>query len=220
MVKFQAVIFDWDGTLADTRYVLVTSFQRVLEEIGCRVDDRFIERRIGIGPRLIFRDALEACLMPWSTEILAQLQRRKIQTQITMLDKIHLFEGVIGLLQSLKRQVKLGLATMSNRWVIEHTLKKLGVQVFFPVVVTFDDVTHSKPDPEVFLKCAALLGCQPEQCVVIEDSIFGVAAAKRAHMNCIAIASGMYSREELEKEAPDLIIGAISEKAKIVQHII
>jgi HAD superfamily hydrolase (TIGR01509 family) len=220
MAKFQAVIFDWDGTLADTRYVLVASFQQVLGEIGCRVDDRFIERRIGIGPRLIFRDALEACYLPWSKRVLIQLQQRKIQIQITMLDNIHLFEGVIDLLQALKDQVRIGLATMSNRPVIEHTLDKLGVKDYFPVVVTFDDVTHSKPDPEVFLKCAALLDCQPELCVVVEDSIFGVDAAKFAHMNCIAVASGMYSREELRKKAPDLIVGSISEKAEILQYII
>lgn len=220
MAKFQAVIFDWDGTLADTRQVLVASFQQVLRETGCRVKDEFIERRIGVGPRLIFRDALETCSMSWSPQLLTQLQQRKIQIQITMLDDIQLFPGVITLLQALKGQVRIGLATMSNRPVIERTLTKLGVRNYFPVVVTFDDVIHSKPNPEVFLTCATLLDCQPEHCVVVEDSIFGVVAAKQARMNCIAVTSGMYSREELEKQNPDLIVETLSEYTEIFHYII
>jgi HAD superfamily hydrolase (TIGR01509 family) len=220
MVKFQAVIFDWDGTLADTRQVLVTAFQQVLRESGCQVEDEFIERRIGIGPRLIFREALDTCSISWSPHLLTQLQQRKIQIQITMLDSIQLFEGVVTLLHKLKDQVKIGLATMSNRPVIEHTLVKLGVADYFPAIVTFDDVIHSKPNPEVFLKCATLLDCQAKHCVVIEDSIFGIIAAKEAHMNCIAVTSGMYSREELEKHNPDLIVDAINEYTKILRYII
>lgn len=220
MAKFQAVIFDWDGTLADTRQVLVTAFQQVLRENGCQVKDEFIERRIGIGPRLIFREALDTCSIPWSPHLLTQLQQRKIQIQITMLDSIQLFEGVVTLLQTLKDQVKIGLATMSNRPVIEHTLVKLGLADYFPAIVTFDDVIHSKPNPEVFLKCATLLDCQAKHCVVIEDSIFGIMAAKEAHMNCIAVTSGMYSREELEKHNPDLIVDAINEYTKILRYII
>jgi HAD superfamily hydrolase (TIGR01509 family) len=220
MVKFQAVIFDWDGTLADTRQLLVTSFQQVLKEVGCLVEDNFIERRIGIGPRLIFREALETCSIPWNPQLLTQLQQRKIQIQITMLDNIQLFEGVITLLQALKDKVRIGLATMSNRPVIEHTLTKLGVRDYFLAIVTFDDVIHSKPNPEVFLKCATLLDCQAKHCIVIEDSIFGVIAAKQAHMNCIAVTSGMYSREELEKQHPDLIVDAISEYPQILRYIL
>ena len=220
MGKFQAVICDWDGTLADTREVLVTTFQQVLRENGCRVEDKFIERRIGIGPRLIFREALETCSIPWSSHLLTQLQQRKIQIQITMLDSIQLFEGVVTLLQALKGQLRIGLATMSSRPVIEHILTKLKVRDYFFSIVTFDDVIHSKPHPEVFLKCATLLDCQAQQCVVIEDSIFGIVAAKEAHMSCIAVTSGMYSREELEKHNPDLIVDSISEYTKILRYII
>ena len=220
MAKVQAVIFDWDGTLADTKQVLVTAFQQALREKSCRVEDNFIERRIGIGPRLIFREALESRSMPWSPHLLSQLQRRKIQIQLTMVDSIQVFEGAVTLLQALKDQVKIGLATMSNRLVIEHTLAKLGVGDYFSAIVTFDDVIHSKPNPEVFLKCAALLDCQAKHCVVIEDSIFGIIAAKEAHMNCIAVTSGMYSHEELEKHNPDLIVDAISEYTKILRYII
>ncbi len=219
MAKFQAVICDWDGTLADTRQVLVTSFQQVLEEIGCRVEGKFIERRIGSGPHAIFREALESRSMPWSPNLLAKLQQRKIQIQITLLDTIQLFEGVITLLQALKDRMKIGLATMSNRPVIEHTLAKLAVRDYFSAIVTFDDVINSKPNPEIFLRCATLLNCQAEHCVVIEDSIFGISAAKQAHMKCIAVTSGVYSRIELEKHNPDLIVEALTEYPKILRYI-
>ena len=79
---------------------------------------------------------------------------------------------------------------------------------------------NPKPDPEIFLKCAFDLKCRPERCIVIEDSIFGVKAAKEANMKCIAIPSGSYSKEELQKQKPDLIVTSIKEKEIILDYIL
>lgn len=64
------------------------------------------------------------------------------------------------------------------------------------------------------------LKCQPERCLVLEGIIFGVITAKKAKMKCIAILSGAYLKEELEKEKPDLIVKSISEKQKIMRFIV
>ncbi|MCJ7721699.1 HAD family phosphatase, partial [Candidatus Bathyarchaeota archaeon] len=74
------------------------------------------------------------------------------------------------------------------------------------------EVANPKPDPEVFLVAAKKLGVAPEDCVVVEDSVFGVRAAKAANMKCIAVPSGAYSKEELEQEQPDLMIDSLLEK--------
>jgi beta-phosphoglucomutase len=83
-----------------------------------------------------------------------------------------------------------------------------------------DEVQHVKPDPEIFLKCAVKLGCSAAKCVVVEDSIFGVKAAKAAKMGCIAVLTGVYSGEELEKAGPDLIVNSLMEKEEILNLIL
>jgi beta-phosphoglucomutase-like phosphatase (HAD superfamily) len=64
------------------------------------------------------------------------------------------------------------------------------------------------------------LGCQPERCVVIEDSVFGVAAARSAGMRCIAVPSGAYSKAELGKEKPDLIVDSLKESKRIIDFVL
>lgn len=216
---FDAVIFDWDGTLADTKHVLINSFQQVLKEIGCNVNDDYIERRIGIGPRNLLKDALKDAKIPFDEEVIDKLVKEKIKRHIELIKNINLFEGTIELLNFLKNKVKMALATMGNRRVIDLLLIEKDVRKYFDVVITFEEVKKAKPDPEIFLKSAMKLKCQPERCIVLEDSIFGVIAAKKAAMKCIAVLSGSYSKEELEKEKPDLIVNSINEKKKILDFI-
>ena len=99
-------------------------------------------------------------------------------------------------------------------------LNGCGLKDFFDVVLSADEVTEPKPDPEIFLKCASKLRLKPAIIVVVEDSTFGVRAAKAANMNCIAVISGVSNRNELELEKPDLIIGSVKEKEKILKFVL
>jgi HAD superfamily hydrolase (TIGR01509 family) len=217
---FDAVIFDWDGTLADTRNVIIKSFQHTLKEVKCEVSDEFIEKRIGIGPINIFKDALKSSNITFEKKIINKLVEKKINFHIELTKKIKLFEGATELLGALRKKVKLALATMSNRRIIDTLLKEKKVKKYFNIVISFNDVQKPKPDPEIFLKSAAKLNCQPKNCLVIEDSKFGVIAAKKANMKCIAITSGAYSKMELEKERADLIVNSLKEKQKILSFIL
>lgn len=216
---FDAVIFDWDGTLADTKRPIIESFQMVLKEIGCKVTDEFIERRIGIGVRNAFKEALEAARIPFDDKTVDELVKKKIEIYAELTMNVKLFEGAVDLLNCLRGKVKIALATMSNRRVIDKMLKEKGIEEYFDLVITADEVLQPKPHPEVFLKCAEKLRCRPERCVVLEDSIFGVRAAKEAKMGCIAMPTGAYSKEELREQNPDLIVDSIKEKEKILNFI-
>jgi beta-phosphoglucomutase family hydrolase len=215
---FEAVIFDWDGTLADTRHAIVLSFQKVLKEVGCKVSDEFLEKQIGIGARNMLKNALKTAGIPFDEEMIDDLLDRKNRIHAEQSDKIRLFDGATDLLDSLRSKVKMALATMSSRKLADKLLREKGIRDYFDFVITADEVQKPKPDPEVFLKCAKKLGCQPEKCVVVEDSIFGVIAARKAGMKCIAIPSGAYSEEELEKEAPNIIVSSINEKHRILNY--
>jgi HAD superfamily hydrolase (TIGR01509 family) len=216
---FEAVIFDWDGTLADTRQVVVASFQKALSDIHCEISDEFIERRIGIGSAETFREILRSSKMRFDETLIKRLVEKKIQNEIEMSGYVKLFDGSLDLLEHLQGKVKLGLASMNDRDVISNLLKITGTQRFFDVILTADDVSEPKPNPEIFLKCARKLRSSPERCVVVEDSVFGVKAAKTAKMGCIAVLTGLYSRGELEKANPDLIVDSLKGKSEVLNFI-
>jgi HAD superfamily hydrolase (TIGR01509 family) len=209
---FEAVIFDWDGTLGDTRHVIVVSFQKALSEINCNVSDEYIERRIGIGAAETFRDIMRSAKTPFDEKTIQRLVERKCELEIELTDQVKLFPGAIELLDALHGQIKMGLASMNNSSVVSHLLKAKDLEKYFDAVLAAESVSHSKPNPEIFLKAADLLKVKPEGCVVVEDSVFGVKAAKSANMSCVAVLTGVYSKLELEKEKPDLIVRTLGDK--------
>ena len=216
---FEAVVFDLDGTLADSSKVVVASFQKALSEVNCKISDEFIEQRIGIGSAETFREILRSSKTSVDEALIKRLVEMKIRNEIEKSSAIHLFDGSLQLLQSLQGKIKLGLASMNDRAVIEHLLKMTNTKRFFAAIVTADDVVNPKPDPEIFLKCASKLKSNPEKSVVVEDSIFGVEAAKKAKMRCIAVLTGVHSRKMLEKADPDLIVDSLKERNEVLDFI-
>jgi len=219
MRVFKAVIFDWDGTVADTKKTVMESFRRVLSEAGCTISDEFIERRIGVGTRKIMEDALRECGIDFDEEALEKLVERKIEYQAEMTGAVDLFEGAVELLDTLYGRVKIALATMGPRKVVDKLLSEKSIRRYFDVVVTADEAPKPKPNPEIFLQAARRMKVRSEECLVVEDSIFGVKAAKAAGMGCIAVPSGAYTGEELRKEEPDLLIDSLKEKKRIMELI-
>jgi HAD superfamily hydrolase (TIGR01509 family) len=218
---FDSVIFDWDGTLADTKKAILASFHGALREVAnIDVPDEFIERRIGIGAAWTFKEILQSKGLTPDEQTIKRLVEVKIRVAIENTDKVTLFPGARDLLESLHGKVKMGLASMNNRQIIEHLLTALDVGKFFSVVITVNEVTRSKPDPEIFLKTAQKLGSKPQDCLVIEDSIFGVKAAKAGHMRCVAVAQGAYTAEELGAARPDLLLASLQEKEPILRLLL
>jgi beta-phosphoglucomutase len=216
----EAAIFDWDGTLADTRQVIVASFQKALSNINIKTRAEFIERRIGTGAARTFQEILQKSGKPSNDAIIKRLLKKKIQAEIDLSSKVKLLDGAEELLQSLQGKVKVALASMNNRAVIDPILTAMDIYRFFNVVLTVEEVKEFKPDPEIFLKAAAKLGISSEKCVVLEDSIFGVQAAKNAGIRCIAVLTGVYTRSELEKAKPELIVDSLKQKDKILSLIL
>ena len=217
---FNTVIFDWDGTLADTREVILASFHEALREVAkIDVSDEFIERRIGVGARGTFRDILKDKKKKADVKVINRLVDVKIRVEVDRTPDVELFGGARELLEALQGKVKMGLASMNNREVIDHMVSFLKVQDYFAATLTGDEVSKSKPDPEIFLKTAQKLGSRSIDCVVFEDSIFGVEAAKAAGMGCVAVLTGVYSRRELDRAKPDLTVKSLTETDAILKFL-
>lgn len=216
---FKVVIFDWDGTLAETGCVVVTSFRKVLDELSIAVEEGLIENRLGTSASEIFREILKNSGARFDEETINALVEKRVEAELKMSDQVRLKEGAIELLSFLKGKIKLALASMNNKPIINRMLTKCGLSDFFDFVLSADDVSNPKPDPEIFLSCAAKLGVSPRECVVVEDSLYGVIAAKAAKMKCIAVLSGVSSETNLKLEHPDLVVASLRERATISKFL-
>ncbi|HQH28503.1 MAG TPA: HAD family phosphatase, partial [Oligoflexia bacterium] len=95
--------------------------------------------------------------------------------------------GAAELIERLHGKYKLAVASSSSVKFVEHVLHKLGLRAKFPVITGIEEVSRGKPDPEIFLLTAKKLDSPPGRCVVIEDALHGMSAAKRAGMKCIGL---------------------------------
>ncbi len=215
-----AVLFDWDGSLADTREVILLSFKGALKKIGVVVPDAFIERRIGIGAEETFVEIIRAQNKRYAKNLVRCLVHEKIQSEIKFSGRVKLLPGAVELLKSLNGKLKLALTSMNNKPVIDHLLEELNIREFFDVILTVEDVTNFKPNPEIFLKCSSLLGVSPGKCLVVEDSLFGVQAGKAAGMKCLAVLTGVYGEAELAKANPDMILESLSDTTRVLNFIL
>lgn len=216
---FDAIIFDWDGTLANTKKVITNSFKKALEKVNSNPSSKLIERYIGIGSSQTFKEILEKEQIVYDNKLIESLVKIKVKYSIKFSKEVKLMKGSKKILEILKPKIKIGLASMNKKKFIEHLLEQFKFSDFFETVITSDDISKAKPDPEIFLKCADKLEVNPYRCVVIEDSIFGVKAAKNAGMACIAVLTGAYNQNEISTESPDLIVNSLIERERIMNFI-
>jgi beta-phosphoglucomutase-like phosphatase (HAD superfamily) len=132
----EAVIFDWDATLANTRRAIVTSFQQTLKSvyINSNISDAYIERRMGIGAAETFREILQEINQPINDFIINELVKKKSQTQIDLKSQVQLFPDTLDFLEILQNKVKIGLASMNSKAVIDALIHAKGVEKYFQII--------------------------------------------------------------------------------------
>jgi HAD superfamily hydrolase (TIGR01509 family) len=194
-----ALIFDLDGTLVDTVYAHVFAWQRAFAEMGLPIDAWRIHRRVGMSGGLFARAAAREIGRPLSDEEVEELQRRHGELYREVLPERRPLPGAIELLRELRSAgVVHGIATSGRRPEIDASLTALGVESDV-VVVARGDVDRAKPEPDLFLVCAARLGVGPPDCYVVGDAVWDLLAARRAGMLSVGLLSGGYGEDELTR---------------------
>jgi beta-phosphoglucomutase len=202
-----AVIFDMDGVLIDSYEAHFRSWGAVAKEEGHPVTEEEFGRTFGRTSREII-----ATLWSETSRTDAQIAeidaRKEARYRELIAANIPAMPGARGLLQSL-REAGFALAVGSSAPPenVDLTLDGLGWRSLFDAVVTGADVTHGKPDPEVFLTAVARLSVLPEHAVVIEDAPPGIEAAKAAGMAAVGLASTGRTRKDLVQA--DLIVDSL-----------
>jgi len=182
-------LFDWDGVVIDSSAQHEESWERLADELGKPLPTDHFVRGFGMKNQVIIPTILKWTEDP--DEIHRHsLRKEELYREIIRERGIQPLPGVIELLRMLADHgVPCAVASSTHRRNIEVIFDAIGVRPCFEAVVTAEDVSHGKPDPEVFVKSAQRIGCQPTHCVVFEDAHVGIEAARSAGCKVIAVAT-------------------------------
>jgi HAD superfamily hydrolase (TIGR01549 family) len=192
-----AFLFDLDGTLMDNVYQHVLAWREALDETGIDLAVWRIHRKIGMSGGLFARALLREIGRAVTTDEAARLQQGHARAYARLGADVRPLAGSLELLQTLTSlQVPWAIATSGHRATAQPALDQLQIPAGVPVI-TRDQVTHAKPDPDLFLAAADRLGVNIEHTVVVGDSVWDMLAARRARALGVGLLSGGYGLDEL-----------------------
>jgi HAD superfamily hydrolase (TIGR01509 family) len=192
-------LFDLDGTLIDSVYQHVIAWRAALSRLDIDLSVWRIHRRIGMSGGLFVSALLRETGRTLSEKDIALLQRVHSEEYLAQADSVRPLPGAAELLAALtERGVPWAIATSGYRATAGHALQMLGLPEDAPMI-TRDLVRHAKPDPDLFLAAASLLGVETGVAWVVGDSVWDLLAARRAGALGLGVMSGGYGREELER---------------------
>lgn len=190
-------IFDMDGVLVDSEYTYFKSKTDILHEAGHDVPVSYQYQFMGTTSDFMWQRMKDEFNLPKTVEEYGKEMNRR-RDEIIQKDGVRPIVNVKDLVKRLYRAgFKLGVASASRKEEIVRNLEELGLDAYFTQAVSAEEVAHSKPEPDVFLHTAQLLGSTPEECSVIEDTKNGTRAAKAANMYCIGFANPDYPQQDL-----------------------
>jgi HAD superfamily hydrolase (TIGR01509 family) len=204
-----AVVFDLDGVLLDSEQVWDEVREQLAHERGGRWSESAQRDMMGMSSPEWSRYMHEQVGLPEPPEeINAEVVRRMLERYR---EHLPLLPGALDAVRRLGAKWPLGLASSSNRPLIEAFLDAAGVRELFAVTVSSEEVAAGKPAPDVFLEAARRLGVEPGRCAAIEDSANGLRAARAAGMRVVAIPNAHYPPPPDALELADVVVATVGE---------
>ena len=205
----QAVVFDLDGVLVDSEHVWDEARKELSAERGGRWHDQASRDMMGMSSLEWSRYMHDVIgLEDPPEEISAEVVRRLEEIYRR---ELPLIDGAVEAVERLAARWPLGLASSSNRELIDLVLELSGLAQYFCVTVSSEEVAHGKPAPDVYLETARRLGVAPEGCAAIEDSENGIKSAKGAGMRVLAIPNPQFPPAEDALALADDVLDSIRE---------
>jgi HAD superfamily hydrolase (TIGR01509 family) len=207
MIK--AVIFDMDGVIIDSEPIYFESDKMTMKYYEKEITDEELNNYVGVTNPAMWVEIREKYKLIAPIEELLEKQFY-YKNLLFRNKKLEPIAGIIKLLDELKScRIKIGLASSSSKDFIELILNSLGVIDYFDAIISGEEVQNSKPAPDIFKKAAEVLNVEPSSCLVIEDSMHGVKAAKLAEMKCIGFFNPNSGKQDLS--LADAIVYSIEE---------
>jgi len=204
--EFKCVLFDFDGVLVDSEPLHLAMFQKVLEDVGVQLNSKeYYEKYLGLDDKGVFTAVLKDYGRPISAAFVQNMIRRKNRVFKQKAEKeAVLLPGVKAFVKKIAAKTPVGIVSGALRDEIILMLKSTGLKEYFPVIISAEDVKNGKPSPEGFLlglkKTAAYFRkkIKADETLVIEDSPWGIEAARKAGMKSLAVTNS-YKKKELGK---------------------
>ena len=203
----KAVIWDMDGVIADTAPYHLKAWQQVFRKRGVKFTEEDFRRNFGQRNDTIVRNTLGQGTPQSEIDTITMEKENNFRNGVRQ--RIKPLPGAISLIKSLaEHRFKVALASSAPIENIRLITTGLGINNYFQSIIAGRDVTEGKPSPQGFLLAARKLGIEPKNCIVIEDAVAGVSAAKKAGMSCLAI-TNTHPRTSLTEA--DLIVDTLEE---------
>jgi HAD superfamily hydrolase (TIGR01509 family) len=204
-----AVVFDLDGVLIQSEEVWDDVREQFVRERGGRYDAEIQRAMMGMSSTEWSRYLhLHAGVPEEPDAINAEVVRRMLAAYR---DHLPLIPGAVDAVRRLAAHFPLGLASSSNRELIDTVLDVAGLAPLFAATASSEEVARGKPAPDVYLEAARRLGVPPERCAAVEDSHGGIRSAKSAGMRVVAIPNPSYPPDDEALALADVTIGSLDE---------
>ncbi|GIG23617.1 fructose-1-phosphate phosphatase YqaB [Cellulomonas chitinilytica] len=179
-----ALLFDWDGTVADSQQVNFEVLRTALDGVGLTLDQGWFDARTGVSSREMVRMVADLAQTDVDVDAVAAARDRVFLERV---DEVGEVRHVVDVLRAEHGRRRTALATGGTAATVLPTVRALGLGSLFDVTVTRGDVARGKPAPDIFLRAAELLGVDPAGCLVYEDSDEGLQAALTAGMDAVDV---------------------------------
>ena len=175
----KALIFDLDGTLSDSLPVHLATWNLIGDKYGFTFDPNILHELTG-RPTIEFAiRVVEQYGVMEKPEILVKMKQESFWEMAHLLKPV---DELVSIVKEYYGKIPMAVGTGASKKSAEVQLTELDIAKYFDAIVSADDVTEHKPEPETFLECARLMGVEPQFCQVFEDGDLGIAAAKKANM--------------------------------------
>jgi len=214
---FRAVIFDLDGVLADSEPWWNEIDATLLAEYGVTYRGEYHRNVLGVSYRLAVEFYKKEFGLSVPTHEMMR-RRGEIATDF-FADRIGLFPSTKAVLEELRQMnVRLAVATSSVSASARPFLNRHELIPFFEIIITGEEVEHGKPHPDIYLRAAEKLGIPADACLVIEDALSGVAAARAAKMRVAAIPDTRFVDPRAYEKEADYLLSSLSEIPALVRR--
>jgi HAD superfamily hydrolase (TIGR01509 family) len=205
----EAVVFDLDGVLLASEEVWDDVREAYVRERGGRYDAEIQRAMMGMSSTEWSRYLHDVAGVPDEPD---EINRAVVQRMLDRYrERLPLIDGAAGAVERIAARYPLGLASSSNRELIDTVLEVSGLARYFRATVSSEEVAHGKPAPDVYLEAARRLDVAPERCAAVEDSHGGIRSAKAAGMRVIAIPNRTYPPDADALALADVTLGSLDE---------
>jgi HAD superfamily hydrolase (TIGR01509 family) len=205
----KAVIFDMDGVIIDSEPLHVMADNEILKHSGITVPEGYFDRFAGWTLQSMWEEIRKDYHIDKSVEEIVELQL-PFKLELLREGDYRPIPGIVDLMEKIGEMgLPIAIASSSPVQFIDAVLEKLGLKKYVQFWVSGEEVSRSKPEPDIFLKVAEMLKVNPADCLVIEDSASGIIAAKRAGMKCIGYRNHNSGNQDLSEA--DIIVENINE---------